>query len=243
MANSFFEKLNVLVRSQINDLVSFERDNDERSRRDVFSRREVQQGLEGDVKTLRQRVDEALAYQDELQARADKLYGEIADWDAKADRAVDDGREQDARFALGRLQQAQREVEMVEADLREHRYLTQDLITQVNQLEAVVDQSKREQANDAPVVDDDSGEHLGRSLMNRMDETRRQLSDLIAKRTEDATRDDVIVDEVPQPRPEPKKEADVPPAPKPPVDQKKVDDDLSSRLARLSKPPKNPDQD
>lgn len=260
MPQSFFGKINLLVRSQLNDLLNFG-DGDEESRREVLSRREVGESLGNDVTALRKRVNDAVAYEQQLQQQVDALYQEIADLDARADAAVDAGRDQEARRHIARLQQAQRELTMKEADLREHRSITGELISQVNRLEAYVEQGKRQteqQAQNPPPTDADEAERSGnrieeltRSLTERLDSTRKALSDLVnnqgqepmpevdrdqvtgrGQQPEQTTTpgagllrdDDVIVEEVP------------PPPRRPITNSREVDDDLARRLSRLSKP-------
>lgn len=235
---SFFKKLNHLVQSHINDLIDTSRDEtSSRARRKFLARHDVGEDLQKDARMLRQRVDDALAYQDNLQAKIDKLYQEIADWDDKANQAVSDGRDTDARFALGRLQQSQRELEIAESALREHKIVAQELISQVNMLEAVLEQAEREKnaptdnTHNVPVdVEDDEAQDdsIARTITQKLDETRRSLGQLVASRTAPPMSDEMqIVDEVPQPPPHP-------------IDDRKVEDDLALRRARLSAPPKPP---
>mgnify|MGYP006281602339 CR=1 FL=1 len=201
MSRSFFDKLNVLVRSQVNDLLSFgnEDNDDERAenrRQRVLERREVGENLSRDVAGLRRRVDDAVAYEKQLQGKVDALYGEIADLDARADAALQRNNDAEARRHIARMQQAQREVTMLEADLREHRHITGELISQVNTMEAMVEQGRQRQAEqdqaeqqassrlgrqgDDPGSDDDTRiENLTRSLTERLDNTRKALSDLV----------------------------------------------------------------
>jgi septal ring factor EnvC (AmiA/AmiB activator) len=253
MAKGFFDKLNTLVQAHINDIVSPMDDDDTgRARKKALSRQEIRGGLQKDVGELRKRVNDALDYQDELQAKADKLYQEIADWDAKADKAVEEGREDDARFAIRRMQQTQRELDLTEASLREHRTLTQDLISQVNTLEGVVAQSENRTDDDTapPDVDNSRVDDIGRNLSAKLDKTREKLNELVSSYRgpgheyigsddTDIDRDtgnrpqprmysrDEVVDEVPQPDP---------PRRNHPISDDKVDDDYASRLSRLSKP-------
>lgn len=242
MARNFLDKLNTLVKSQINDLVSPVDENTSKARRKFLARHDVGRGLQNDVVALRKRIDEALAYEDQLQAELDRLYKEISDWDSRADAAVEAGQQNEARFALERMQQAQREVELNESALREHRYVTQELISQVNTLEAVVEQAQREDAEarqqspQPQTQQDEEPEELMQRVTEKLDNTRRRLNELISSYTPEvytperrmpkASEMDII-DEVPQPTQ----------SPRPPVDRKKVDDDLAARLARLSKPP------
>ena len=245
MSNSFFGKLNHLVKSHINDIISPIDERMSRSRRKALSRNDIRRGLQGDVQVLRERVDDALAYQDELQARVDKLYQEMAEWDEKADKAVQEGREDDAREAIGRMQQAQREVEMLEADLTEHRYITQELISQVNMLEGVVQESEGQpdssaDAESAPNVP--ATEEIGEQIVRQLDTTRRKLSELISSYTAQVSGEappekkhyimgDDAEDEAPRSRPTTH-----------PVDRRRVDDDFEARLSRLSKPEKEDDK-
>jgi phage shock protein A len=231
MADSFFSKLNTLVKAHINNVLDPIDEKTSKSRKNALSRQEIRGGLQSDVKILRQRIDDALSYESELQAKVDKLYKEISDLDAKADKAVAEGRETEARTSLARIQQAQREVEMLEADLREHRTVTQELISQVNMLdstiEAVQGQEDTKQGSSEPTTED-----LGAQIIKSLDSTRENLSNLISSYTakvtgQDEAPKDIVVDEEPDPN-----RANV----KHPVDKGKVDDEYSARLSRLSKP-------
>ncbi|MEL6525705.1 MAG: PspA/IM30 family protein [Chloroflexota bacterium] len=242
MADNFFNKLNTLVRAHVNNIVD-PMDEDSRERRQkALSQKTIRGGLQKDVALLRQRVDDALQYEGELQNRVDKLYAELSDWDDKADKAVKEGREQDARYALSRMQQAQKDVQMTEADLQEHRIITQDLLQQVNRLEATV-QAAEEAA--AQTVDEDgnieipvntgstssnspSVDEIGSQIVQQLDKSRQHLSSLISDYTARVTGD------TPPPS-EPQNNQPSRPIPHP-VDRRKVDDEYSARLSRLSKP-------
>ncbi|MDQ7024575.1 MAG: PspA/IM30 family protein [Anaerolineae bacterium] len=241
MPTNFFDKLNHLVKSHINDIVSPLDDKISKSRKKALARHDIRGGLESDVKTLRARIDDALAYQDDMQAKINKLYDDKDEWDAKADKAVEDGRETDARFAIGRIEQAQREIEMLEADLREHQYVTQELISQVNTLDDVVQESAQQPESEVePTSDKSDVEKIGEQIVTQLDSTRRKLTDLISNYTAQVTGETPankkhyimgdgtpVVDEEPEP---PRRH---------PVSKRKVDDDYSARLSRLSKPDKD----
>lgn len=238
---SFFKKLTTLVQSQINDIVDpMNRDDAAagQTRRRILGRQEVSRGLEGDAITLRKRVDEALDYEGKLQAQVDKLYQEIARLDAEADELLRNGEEDTARQKLGRLQQSQREVDSLELDLHEHRVITQQLMSQVTQLEAVVEQAKREQAEKAAleaaakanasipveIEPEDETDSAAGSIVAKLNETRQKLGELIANRTgQPLAKPDEVVEELPPP-------------PVHPVDRKKVDEDMAKRISRLAKP-------
>jgi phage shock protein A len=226
MPTGFFDKLNTLVKSQINELISPIDEKTSKSRRKALSRQDIRRGLQDDVKTLRQRIEDALRYEEELQAKVDKLYKEIADLDATVDQAVADGRESDARIALGRMQQSQRELEMMEADLREHQFITKELISQVNALDGAVYEAEQQQQPDTP--EDSEADKLTDKIVHQIDDTRRKLGDLIAQYTQP--------DAVQPTEAAPAQPSQPTSAPVHPVDKRRVDDDYSARLARLSKP-------
>jgi phage shock protein A len=141
----FFRKLNTLISSQINDVLRpIATDDDDRGRKRV-ARSQVKSGLARDVEVLRKRIADAENYQQTLQARADKLRQEVARWDAAADQAVAEGRQLDARFALEQLQKAQQNLERTELELRQHREVTDELISKVNYLDYIVHQDDDEE--------------------------------------------------------------------------------------------------
>ncbi|MGB7339769.1 MAG: PspA/IM30 family protein [Phototrophicaceae bacterium] len=244
MPDGFFNKLNTLVQAHVNNIIDPIDEKMSKSRKKALSRQDIRGGLQKDVKVLRQRIQEALDYESTLQSKADALYTEVAEWDTKANAAVADGRENDARFALGRMQQAQRELEMTEADLQEHRTITQELISQVNMLDSTIqaasDVTDSDADQDIPVnVKSKSSssapnvEEIGSQIVQQLDSTRQNLSNLISDYTSKVMGDD-------EPRQMP--EVNEPPTrsrPAPtthPVNRGKVDDEYSARLSRLSKP-------
>jgi len=148
---SFFDKLNTLVQAHINDIIRPLTDEaEEGTRRQLLSRRDIRLGLDGDLRTLKKRVDDALAHEAKLQARVDKLYAEVAQWDTKADDYLRQNNEAQARYALTQLRRAQADVEAAEQALREHHIVTQDLVSKVTQLEAVLEDARQREEAEAP---------------------------------------------------------------------------------------------
>lgn len=145
---SFFNKLNTLVQAHLNDLIRpLGSADEEGERRDILSRRDIRKGLDSDLRVLKKRVQDALEHEAKLQRRVDKLYAEIAEWDAKADNYLRQGNEAQARYALGQLRRAQDDLASAEDALREHHIVTQALVNQVTQLEAVLEDARqREEA-------------------------------------------------------------------------------------------------
>lgn len=236
MSNSFFGKLNHLVKAHVNSILDPIDEETSKSRKKALSRMDIRGGLQKDVIVLRQRIDDALKHEGELQAKVDKLYQEIAEWDRKADEAVAAGKENDARYALERMQQANRDLAMFEADLKEHRYITQELISQVNMLDATIQASEDEDAQESTTEPEPTSEDIGRQIVQQLDNTREKLSGLISEYTAKVTNTEPaekpisqkydIIDEEPEP----------PRQVRHPVNRDKVDADLSARISRLAKP-------
>lgn len=238
---SFWKKLDTAIRAQINDLVDFNKDDEtSRARRKYLARHDVNKSLQNDVKGLRTRIDDALAYEEQLQSKINGLYAAVSEWDQKADEAVANGRDDDARLALGRMQQAQRELEMEESALNEHRYLTQELMSQVNVLESTLFEANQNQNVPDEVIEDETptGETVVDNIARQIDQTRRTLSQLVEESIKTVTG----ADDTPA-KNQPNEVAQPPARPAHPVNQRAVDDDLAKRRSRLTRPPENPNSD
>ncbi|HSS95517.1 MAG TPA: hypothetical protein VLK33_00725, partial [Terriglobales bacterium] len=185
--------------------------------------------IDREVTMLRGRINEALAYEDELQVRLTSLQTEINDWDAKADGAVAAGDDTNARYFIDQMQRAQQRLAIAEADLRDHQQVTQELISRVNMLESAVADARRAEADaakQAEAAQDVSPEQTtqtdssprGQVLSDVLKDVRErvnQMGDLIA------AKDEVQQSAAPT---------------ESPVDDSVVDDDLEARRQRLSKP-------
>lgn len=257
--NDLFKKLNVLLQSQINDLVDNRDSDSKRGRRLSVSR--LGSNVDGEIGQLRTRVDQALAYETELQAQVDKLYAKVAELDEKADAAVLAGRDADARFAVQQLKEAQRQLNFLESDLREHRLITQELLSKVNMLEATVEEARRPQTDeqpartepetvekDDPIVtqipvqfieeddeeaevvetdDEDRSPAQAAEVTSVTAATGDSLSDILKKTREEV---DALVSNAPD------MSTDI--LPDAPDNDDDIDNDLKSRVSRLTKPKK-----
>lgn len=236
---SFWKKLDTAVRAQINDLIDFNKDDEtSRARRKYLARHDVNRSLQGDVKALKSRIDDALKYEEQLQAKVDELYASIAEWDQKADAAVSEGRDDDARLALGRMQQAQRELEMEESALNEHRYLTRELMSQVNALESTLFEANQDAPTEAAEVDDgQESESVVENIARQIDQTRRTLSQLVEESIKTVTG-------AGEPSASQREDEGTPSTrPAHPVNRREVDNDLEQRRSRLARPPEEPKSD
>jgi phage shock protein A len=136
-----FKKLNVLIKAGLNDILP-EPPDPRRTDQPV----RLGKDIDREVGALRQRVNEAIQYEEKLQAQARVLRDEVARWDQQADEAVARGNDAVARHAIDQMKRAEQRLTMAEADLREHQLVTEDLMRRVNGLEAVVADARRQQA-------------------------------------------------------------------------------------------------
>jgi chromosome segregation ATPase len=128
--NDLLNKLNVLLRSTVSNTVDSV----------TGGARPEASGVDPgrDAVVLRQRVNEAIQYEDQLQARLRTLESEVARWDEAADAAVSKGDDAAARYAVEQLTLAKQRAAMAESDLQQHRRVTEELLLRVNELEAAV---------------------------------------------------------------------------------------------------------
>lgn len=208
--NDFFRKLNVLVKASLNDLL----DTEGEPRRRTSSAGVSGRDMERDVQMLRQRVDEALRYEDDLAARVQALQAEVERLDREADEALNRGQELEARQLVQQLQRSQQRLAMLEADLREHRLVTQELIVRVSELESVVTEAQRSQPLAADSAED-ALERAGQKMADVLQEMRERITEM-SQMVGPAN-------------------AEAPAEEAPPPDDEQVDDDLARRRNRLSK--------
>lgn len=201
-----FRKFSTLVKATINDALDFSSE----SPSPRLDRR-----VEKDIKRLRQRVNDAIAFEDELQGRITTLENEIQQLDMQADEAVKSGQDDRARRALQAITGAQQRLEMATADLREHRLVTQELISQVNAMEAAVADARREESTDS-----DSGPSA--ISLERVNQVLTQAQEKFShlRQQSDKTIEQPVDDPIQQE-----------------IDNEKVDAELESRRQRLSRPP------
>lgn len=209
--NDLLKKLNVLVKSTLHEAL-----HDEPGQKPLASPK-LSKGLDREVEELRQRINEALSFEDQLQARVQSLQAEIDKWDEQADEAVQGNNDANARYAIEQMQRTQQRLTIAQSDLREHQLVTQELITRVNTMDAAVADAQRSQSQTpenseqiAPLQDDQA---VPASLPQDEDEG-------------DADHDSPQVNIIGQ----------VPAPAAPQVEDQTVEDDLARRRQRLSKP-------
>jgi phage shock protein A len=137
--DDLFKKLNVLVKSSLNDLIG-----DGSTRRAPPPQR-LGKDIDREIAALRQRVNDAFVYEQELKARISTLEDEVARLDEQADEAVQQRRDEQARYLIERIQRAQQRLTMARADLGDHQLVAQELLQRVDTLEAYVAEARRAQ--------------------------------------------------------------------------------------------------
>lgn len=241
--SNLFDKISTLVNAQVNDLLG-------RNPRSPLARiRLHEEAADKDprrsAQSLRQRLEEAVAYEDELQAKVDGLTQEALALDQQVDALLRTGDDFGARRVQGQLNMKQQQLNIAESELRDHRLVTQHLMREMATLDSALDQYERQSRPSATTGSAQSGrqripidgaashrEGAGKSLLNsvsdKLNETRESLEGLLdsapARQPADApSRYEKfdIVDEAPDPR-----------RPKP---HKKDAKEMKGRLSRLSK--------
>ena len=145
-----FQKINTLLKSRIDsfleeDLRLARHPEDE----SLLSARRLGKDVDREISALRQRIEEALNYEDTLQEKIDALRQEASDFDAKADQALLNGEEDAARQAVEHMRRLEHEAEMLDADLVQHRRTTAEFIERVNVLEGLIAEARRQQETEA----------------------------------------------------------------------------------------------
>ena len=222
--NDLFKKLNVLVKSSLRDAAGVSSGEDQPPR----PPKRLGKGIDREIATLRDRINEAVRYEEEIKTRIQRYADEADRWDREADAAVARSDDAAARYAIEHMQRAQQRVTIAEADLRDHQLSTEDLIQRVNELDAAVADARREHpeaAENSPLPD----------LANVLREAREKitsLGELVAARADvSASTETPAPDLAAQPAPPSESQPQNQPAPA----ETAVDDDLARRRARLSK--------
>jgi phage shock protein A len=212
--SDFFKKLNVLVKASLNDLLDSDPGTSDRGLRPD----KLGKNIDAEVKALRQRVNDALDYEDQLVQRVQSLQQEAETLDGNADQALEQGREDEARQILLRLQATRQRLSMAEADLQDHRSVTRELIVRVNELDAAVaDARQRETREGADAAPEDAMQRAGQVVSDVLQQMRERIAELSSL----TGVPDTVTDEE-----KPESQA---------ADEQAVADDLARRLERLSK--------
>ncbi|MCY3834085.1 MAG: hypothetical protein OXG85_13815 [Chloroflexi bacterium] len=245
--SDLFEKITTLVNAQLNDLLG-------RNPRSPLARfklnaEQAEKNPRGSARDLRQRLEEAIDYEDELQARIDERMREVVELDKLVDEMLRSGDEFSAQRLQNQLNMKQQQLTIAESELRDHRLLTRHLMQELSALETALDREQRPSASergprsaaggrtripiDGAATSGGVGGSGGRSILDsvsdKFEQTRANLESLLGDAPGSApperarkTQGFEIIDEEPDPR-----------QPKP---RKQDAADMNDRLSRLSKP-------
>lgn len=200
-------KLHALVRASVRGALG--NDPDHRAQR--RKRIRAGQAPERNITVLRERIDQALDQEDRMADEINTMQRQIAEWDQQADAALQQGNEAAARHAIRQLQLQQQRVTMLQADLDQHKLATAELISHVNELEAVVAEAEQQQAQHTDVPE---------PATNRVGPPSARLRDMPQAAAQSSS-DSVAADHSPSPA-------------APLEDEQAIEDDLARRRKRLS---------
>ncbi len=251
--SSLFKKLNTLIKAGVNDVLSEVQDTAESLPRKRIPRERLGNDIDNEVEQLRGQINRALSYEDDLTEKIQQVNEEINELDRQADEAVAADDKVNAHYYVERLQRAKQRQAMLTADLDEHRVVTQELITRVNELDATISEARYRQSQ-AEIATPDAPEEVQpsaatpnerqesdnlpegvRRARELSQQTGRALSDVLREARErveqmgelaDAQRD---VQASTQPASEQAVAA---------IEQSVIEDDIAARRSRLSAPPK-----
>ncbi len=167
------KKLNVLVKATLNDALTGDSRRNKLASPSGTKPSAIQEGNQ-QIGQLRQRINETLAFEDELQKQIQSLQAEVADWDDQADTAVKDGDDAKAHYAVEQMQRAQERLTMAQSDLAAHERVTQELIYHVNTLEAAVDAASQKQVDSSGA--DEKVSDVLRDMRDKVLELRDQIT-------------------------------------------------------------------
>ena len=140
--DSLFDKLSTLVNAQLNEYLG-------RNPKSPLSRirldaEEVENNPRRTVKSIRDRLEEAMSYEDEIQAKIDKLTQEAIQLDEQVDAMIKANDEFGSRRVQGQLNMKQQQLSIAESELRDHRTLTQHLMQEMTTLEMALDNQQQQ---------------------------------------------------------------------------------------------------
>ena len=130
--SDLFDKIATLVNAQVNDFLG--RNPRSPLARIQFNAEEAEKNPRRSVQSLRRRLAEAIAYEDELQARIETLTQAALELDRQVDGRLRSGDELAARRLQGQLNMKRQQLTIAESELHDHRVLTQHLMQEMTTL-------------------------------------------------------------------------------------------------------------
>lgn len=142
--SDLLDKLNVLLRSSLNNFLSGERERPSQEKRRITPEK-LGKDVDREIASLRKQLETAMAEEDAMKARLDELRQQIADLDRQADEALRHGNDAQARYIVQQMRRQEQRVTILESEIEQHKQATFELMQNVNTLEALVSDARRQQ--------------------------------------------------------------------------------------------------
>lgn len=101
--------------------------------------------IDREIAELRKHIDSALADEDNMRDKLDRMQAQIENFDRKADEALQEGDQDKARDYIKQMGRQKQLAEQLQLDLKRHGAATSELIERVNTLESVVSDARRQE--------------------------------------------------------------------------------------------------
>jgi phage shock protein A len=215
----FLNKLNTLVKASINSVLDEAGDSISNLGSNITSKlppHRLGGDIDREIAALRKQIDAAIATEDGMKRQITEMEQQIDTFDKQIDDALQRKDNVNARYLSEQMQRLQRKATILQSDLDEHREITSEFIQRVNMLEAMVADSRHEQAQKAPAQPE---QNVTDTLSNMLRDARERVEAMINKPEESVS---IKV----QTQPEPAEK----------INDKEIDEDLAKRRSRLSKP-------
>jgi phage shock protein A len=131
-----FDRLSTMLRSNINDLIS-RAENPEKMLNQLIM------DMKGQLAKAKQQVASAIADEKKLQADAEQLKKQSEDWERRAMLAVQEGRDDLAKQALMRYNEALQGAQQLHETWLKHKAETESLKNSLRQLNDKIEEAKR----------------------------------------------------------------------------------------------------
>lgn len=131
-----FDRLSTLIRSNLNDLIS-RAENPEKMLNQLIA------DMKGQLAKAKQQVASAIADEKKLQADAEAMRKQAEDWERRAMLAVQEGRDDLAKQALLRYNEAMQGAQQLHETWVKHKAETENLKGSLRQLNDKIEEAKR----------------------------------------------------------------------------------------------------
>ena len=131
-----FDRLSTLIRSNLNDLIS-RAENPEKMLNQLIA------DMKGQLAKAKQQVASAIADEKKLQADAEAMRKQAEDWERRAMLAVQEGRDDLAKQALLRYNEAMQGAQQLHETWVKHKAETENLKASLRQLNDKIEEAKR----------------------------------------------------------------------------------------------------